>query len=88
MNKSSDMLRLLEIIYAKHVVCKIQNMHREFCCGCKIREQDCLMMDEHETWQMYGLEAIEIIKNQCSIWHEFVNTLGILNIKVSSKGFY
>ncbi len=57
-------------------------MRREFCCGCKIREQDCLMMDEHETWQMYWLEAIEIIKNQCSIWHEFVNTLGILNIKV------
>jgi hypothetical protein len=82
MNKSSKVLRLLEIIYAKHVVHEIQNMRREFCCGCKKREQDCLMMDEHETWQMYGLEAIEIIKNQCSIWHEFVNTLGILNIKV------
>ena len=58
MNKSSKVLRLLEIIYAKHVVHEIQNMRREFCCGCKKREQDCLMMDEHETWQMYGLEAI------------------------------
>ena len=82
MNKSSKVLRLLEIIYAKHVAREIQNRCCEFCCGCKIREQDCFMMDEHETWQMYGLEAIEIIKNQCSIWHEFVNTLGILNSKV------
>ena len=31
---------------------------------------------------VWVIEAIEIIKNQCSIWHEFVNTLGILNIKV------
>ncbi len=52
MNKSSEVLCLLEIIYAKHVVREIQNMRCEFSCGCKIRDQDCLMMDEHETSQI------------------------------------
>ncbi len=53
----------MEIIYAKSVACEIQNIRREFCCGCKVREQDCLMMNEHETWQMYRLNAIEVVNN-------------------------
>jgi hypothetical protein len=60
-------------------------MRREFCCGCRVREQDCLMMDEYETWQMYGIDAIEKIKNDCQIWHEFVSVLMILNIKVQKE---
>ncbi len=45
MECSKKVLRLLEIIYAKSVACEIQNMPCEFCCGCKVREQDCLIND-------------------------------------------
>jgi hypothetical protein len=43
------------------------------------------MMNEYEAWQMYGIDAIEKIKNDCQIWHEFVNVLMILNIKVQKE---
>ncbi len=29
-----------------------------------------------------GLDAIEVVNNQRSIWYEFFDTLGILNIEV------
>ena len=78
-------LRLLEILYVRHTAIRVQDMRREFCCGCKAREQDCLMMDEYETWQMYGINALGKIKNDCQIWHEFVNVLIILGIKVQKE---
>ncbi len=72
MECSKKALCLLEIIYAKLVACEIQNMRCEFCCGCKVREQDCLIMDEYEAWQVYGSDAIEVVNNQHSIWYELL----------------
>ena len=74
-------LKLLEVIYAKHVACEVQKIRNERCCGCKVYEQDCLMMDEHDTWQMHGLNAIEQTNNTSSTWNEFMAAIKILNVE-------
>jgi hypothetical protein len=74
-------LKLLEVIYAKNVACEVQKIGNERCCGCKVYEQDCLMMDEHETWQMHGLNAIERVNNTSSTWNEFMAAIKILNVE-------
>ena len=74
-------LKLLEVIYAKNVACEVQKIRNERCCGCKVYEQDCLMMDEHETWQMHGLNAIEQVNNTSSTWNEFMDAIKILNVE-------
>jgi hypothetical protein len=74
-------LKLLEVIYAKNVACEVQKIRNERCCGCKVYEQDCLMMDEHETWQMHGLNAIEQVNNTSSTWNEFMAAIKILNVE-------
>ena len=51
-------LQLLEIIYANAVAHEIEILRCEICCGCKVYEQDCLMMTEQEGWDMHGLTAM------------------------------
>jgi hypothetical protein len=50
----------MEVIYTKAVACEVQKIRNELRCGgmSKIYEKDCLMMDEYETWEMHGLNAI------------------------------
>ena len=78
-------LRLLDVIYANAVAREIQNLRREICCGCKTYEQDCFMMTEKEGWDMHGMAAIERVNAHHSVWHEFLNILGILNIEIDNK---
>ena len=78
-------LRLLEIIYASAVAHEIQNLRRDICCGCKIYAQDCLMMTEEEGWSMHGLVAMERVNSSPSVWHEFLNVLGVLNMDVRKE---
>ena len=68
---ASSIFHLLEVIYAKNVACKVPKIRND-CCGCKVYEQDCLMMDEHETWQMHEFNAIEHANNTSSTWNEFM----------------
>jgi hypothetical protein len=39
------------------------------------------MMDEHETWQMHVLNAIEQVNNTSSTWNEFMAAIKILNVE-------
>ena len=41
----------------------------------------CLMMDEHETWQMHGFNSIEHANNTSSTWNEFMAAIKILNVE-------
>ena len=55
---------LLEGIYANAVAQEVERLCVESCNGCQAghpsqRQHDCLMMNENEQWQMYGLQAIE-----------------------------
>ena len=77
-------VRLLQLIYASAVAHEIQNLRREICSGCKIYAQDCLMMTE-EGWNMHSLTAMERLNSSSSVWHEFLNVLGILNIEVHKE---
>lgn len=82
MEHSNKTLRLLEIIYANAVAREIQNIRREICCGCKVCEQDCLMMTEQEAWETHGLTAITQVNSHQLVWHEFTNIIEILNTEV------
>jgi glutamine synthetase adenylyltransferase len=39
------------------------------------------MMDEHETWEMHGFNAIEHANNTSSTWNEFLAAIKILNVE-------
>jgi hypothetical protein len=80
MNGSNKKLRLIEIIYAKVIAHSIERKFSLFCCGCKIRDQDCLMLDEFEKWEMYGLDAMEEAGTNYAVWREFTNVIEILNV--------
>ncbi|CAB4043633.1 Hypothetical predicted protein [Paramuricea clavata] len=80
MNGSNKKLRLIEIIYAKVIAHSIKRKFNLFCCGCKIRDPDCLMLDEFEKWEMYGLDAIEEAGTNYAVWREFSNIIEILNV--------
>ena len=80
MNGSDRKLRLTEIIYAKIIAHGIESRFSLFCCGCKIRDQDCLMLDEFEKWKMYGFDAMEEARTNYAVWREFTNVIEILNV--------
>jgi hypothetical protein len=52
-----------------------------YCCGCKVYEQDSLMMDEHETWEMHRLNTIKQANNISSAWNKFLAAIKILNVE-------
>ena len=78
-------LRLLEIIYASAVAREIQHLRQDVCCGCKTYPQDCLMMTEEEGWDMHGLTAMERVNYSPSVWQEFLEALGTLNMSVDQE---
>lgn len=54
-----------------------------------MRHPHCLMLNDNESWRMYGLDAIEQVNNKRSARQEFIellysiNSIGILNAKIS-----
>jgi hypothetical protein len=72
-----------------HVLCgqviaqMIENKFNQFCCGCKIYNQDCLMKDEFEKWEMYGLDAIQNAAQ--TVWEKFIRIIEILNIPYQNE---
>ena len=55
---------LLEGIYANAVAQDVETLCAESCNGCQVGhlsqgQHGCLVMNENERWQMYGLQAIE-----------------------------
>ena len=77
-------LQLLEIIYANAVAHEIEILRRKICCGCKVYEQDCLMMTE-QGWDMHRLTAMERVSSYHMVWHEFLNLLEVLNMEVHKE---
>ena len=78
-------LQLLEIIYANAVAHEIEILRCEICCGCKVYEQDCLMMTEQEGWDMHGLTAMERVSSHHMVWHDILSVLEILNMEVHKE---
>jgi hypothetical protein len=65
---------LLEGIYANAVAQEVERLCVESCNGCQAgqpsqRQHDCLMMNENERWQMYGLQAIERVNGKRMVWN-------------------
>ena len=84
---SYNQFNLLEGIYANAVACEVHKLCAELCCGCQInhasqRQHDCLMMDEYERWQMYGLQAIERVNAKRMVWNDFAEVMRVLKLKV------
>ena len=59
----------------------INVMEQTYCCGCKVYEQDSLMMNEHETWEMHRLNTIKQANNISSAWNKFLAAIKILNVE-------
>ena len=64
---------LINAIFIDAVTRKIKKLRREKCCGCKVnhpsqRRHECLMMTEEEGWIEHGIEAIERMINQETVW--------------------
>ena len=58
---------LLEGIYANAVAHEVERLCVDSCNGCQVghpsqRQHDCLMMNENERWQMYGLRPIYTVR--------------------------
>ena len=79
---TSKLCRLLEIIFADGTSREIEKIRNEICCGCKVYNQDCLMMTEQEGWQIHGLKAIERISKQTQVLNRFMDVLKILDEKM------
>ena len=62
----TSIFHLLEIIYASAAACGIQNICHKLCYGCKVYQQDCLMMTE-KGWEIHGLTAIKQVNTQFRI---------------------
>ena len=71
----------MEVIYSNAVSREVERMRSDFCCGCKIRDQDCFMLDEYETWQMYGLNAIEQVNETDTLWSEFIEVTRVFELQ-------
>ena len=80
--ETSKLRRLLEIIFADGTSREIEKIRNEICCGCKVYNQDCLMMTEQEGWQIHGLKAIERISKQTQVLNRFMDVLKILDEKM------
>ena len=78
---------LLEGIYANAVAHEVQKLCVESCNSCQVghpsqRQHDCLMMNENERWQMYGLQAIERVNGKRMVWNEFAEAMRVLKLAV------
>ena len=78
---------LLEGIYANAVAHEVERLCVESCNGCQgghrsQRQHDCLMMNENERWQMYGLQAIERVNGKRMVWNEFAVAMRVLKLAV------
>jgi hypothetical protein len=78
---------LLEGIYANAVAQEVERFCVESCNGCQTghpsqRQHDCLVMNENERWQMYGLQAIERVNGKRMVWNEFAEAKRVLKLAV------
>ena len=76
---------LMEGIYANAVAQEVERLCVESCNGCQAghpsqRQHDCLMMNENERWQMYGLQAIERVNCKRMLWNEFAEAMRVLKL--------
>jgi hypothetical protein len=78
---------LLEGMYANAVAHEVQRRCVESCNGCQVghlsqRQHDCLVMNENERLQMYGLQALERVNAKRMVWCEFAEAMRVLKLAV------
>ena len=78
-----NLCNLINAIFVETVSELVENLRVEKCCGCKVnhlsqRRHDCLMMTEHEGWEMHGLEAIE--RADELVWKQFIEGIRVMKL--------
>jgi hypothetical protein len=78
---------LLEGIYANAVAQEVERLCVESCNGCQVGhiskgQHDCLVMNENERCQMYGLQAIERVNANRMGWSEFAQAMRVVKLRV------
>ena len=90
--KAYSQFSLLEGIYANAITFEVHRLCVQSCCGCRVnhrsqRQHDCLMMDEWEWWEMYGLQAVEQVIANGIVWQEFIEVTRVLGPEVEQNIF-
>jgi hypothetical protein len=78
---------LLEGIYANSVAQVVERLCVESCGGYQVghpsqMQHGCLVMNEKERWQMYGLQAIKRVNGKRMVWSEFAEAMRVLKLGV------
>jgi hypothetical protein len=79
---------LLEGIYANAVAHEVQRLCVESCNGCQVShlsqgQHDCLVMNENERWQMYGLR--EMYSNIYSNWKKIQIVDSLMELRQNTE---
>jgi hypothetical protein len=82
----------LKGIYANAVAQEVERFCVESCNGRQAghpsqRQHDCLVMNENERWQLYGLQAIEQVNGKRMVWSEFAEAMRVLKLGVNRDVF-
>ena len=77
---------LLEGTYANAVAQEVERLCVESSNGCHVghssrRQHDCLVINENERMQMYGLPAIERVNGKHMVWIEFAETMRVQQLE-------
>jgi hypothetical protein len=73
---------LWEGTYANAVAQEVERLCVESCNGCHVghssqRQHDCLVINEDERMQMYGLPANERVNGKHMVWIEFAEKMRV-----------
>ena len=82
----------MEGIYANAVAQEVERLCVESCNGCQVghpsqRQHDCLVMNENERWQMYGLQAIKRVNGKRMVLSEIAEAMSVLKLGVDRDVF-
>ena len=76
---------LMNAILTQCIDVHVHKLRKEKCYGCEIdhpsqRQHDCIMMTEDETWESYGLEAVQHIFEKDMIQKLFTEATRIMKL--------
>ena len=84
-NKNSS-APVMDCLHGKAGSYNFERFCVESCNGCQVghssqRQHDCLVMNENELWQLYGLQAIKRVNGKHVVWIEFAEAMRVQQLE-------
>ena len=80
--RMKSIMKWKDFLWNPVMVVKVSCNRSQRPCNRSQRQHDCLMMNENERWQMYGLQAIERVNGKRMVWNEFAEAMRVLKLAV------